>query len=211
MVNGTITARGFGASPGAITFVESNSSGAILFQAVFPSATFFFSGSYTVDINVHVPASAQFGVVRIVTVNGNLQVSGISTSSLTLNDTNGNVSVSGISASSLTILDANGNLDLTCSSCGTQYLTMTTTNGAITSDLSSLSLSGNYMMTATNGNISLKLPATASFKITANVTNGSVSSTGLGVQLTNHVQATVGAGNAVVNLTTTNGSIKVSG
>ena len=40
MVNGTVTARGFGSSPDAITFVESNSSGNIVFQAIFLRATF---------------------------------------------------------------------------------------------------------------------------------------------------------------------------
>src|SRR2546428_9442566 len=41
-VNGTVTARGFGSSPDAITFVESNSSGNIVFQAIFPASNFFF-------------------------------------------------------------------------------------------------------------------------------------------------------------------------
>src|SRR2546425_6995228 len=81
-VNGTVTARGFGSSPDAITFVESNSSGNIVFQAIFPASNFFFGASYSVDIHVYTPASAQFNTVQIVTVNGNLQVSSISTSSL---------------------------------------------------------------------------------------------------------------------------------
>ncbi len=42
MINGTVTARGFGSSPDAITFVESNSSGNIVFQAIFPASNFFF-------------------------------------------------------------------------------------------------------------------------------------------------------------------------
>src|SRR5207245_2348458 len=75
MINGTVTARGFGSTPDAITFVESNSSGNIVFQAMFPSSNFFFGSSYSVDIHVYAPASAQFNTVQIVTVNGNLQVS----------------------------------------------------------------------------------------------------------------------------------------
>ncbi len=116
MINGTTTARGFGASPSVITFVKSNSSGDIVFQAVFP-ATSFLSGSYTVDISVYVPASAQLNTVQIVTVNGNVQVSSISASSITLTDTNGSVSASGVTASTLTITDTNGSLDITCTSC----------------------------------------------------------------------------------------------
>ena len=77
MVNGTVTGRGFGSSPDAITFVESNSSGNIVFQAIFPASNFFFGASYSVDIHVYAPASAQFNTVQIVTVNGDLQVSSI--------------------------------------------------------------------------------------------------------------------------------------
>src|SRR5467141_123065 len=144
-VNGTVTARGFGSSPDAITFVESNSSGNIAFQAIFPASNFFFGASYSVDIHVYTPASAQFNTVQIVTVNGNLQVSIISTSSLTLTDTNGSV-------------------NLTCTLCGSA--TVTTTNGSVTIELSTLSLDGSYIVTSTNGNVSLTLPVLASCKIT---------------------------------------------
>ena len=73
MINGTVTARGFGSSPDVITFVKSNSSGNIVFQAIFPvSSSFFFGASYTVDIYVYEPASYQFNTVQIVTVNGDL-------------------------------------------------------------------------------------------------------------------------------------------
>src|SRR5712692_11756015 len=90
-VNGTVTARGFGSSPDAITFVESNSSGNIVFQVVFPSSNFFFGASYSVDVHVYTPVAAKFSMVQIITVNGDLQVSSISESSLTLTDTNGGI------------------------------------------------------------------------------------------------------------------------
>ncbi len=210
MINGTVTARGFGSSPEVITFVESNSSGNIVFQAIFPaSSSFFFGASYTVDIHVYVPSSYQFNTVQIVTVNGDIQVSSISAASLTVTDTNGAIVASGIAATSTTVTDTNGSINLTCSTCASATVTMT--NGSVTMDLSTLSLSGSYVLTTTNGNVNLTLPAVASFKITPNTTNGTISSTGLGVQLTNHTTATIGTGSAVVNLTTTNGSISVTG
>src|SRR3989454_11005212 len=138
MVNGTVTARGFGSSPDAMTFVESNSSGNIVFQAIFPASNFFFGASYSVDIHVYAPASAQFNTVQIVTVNGNLQVSNISTSSLTLTDTNGAISSSNISATTVTLTDTNGSVNLTCTLCGSA--TLTTTNGSVTVELSTLPL-----------------------------------------------------------------------
>ena len=210
MINGTVTARGFGSSPDVITFVESNSSGNIVFQAIFPvSSSFFFGASYTVDIYVYEPASYQFNTVQIVTVNGDLQISSISATSLTLTDTNGAITASSITATSTAVTDTNGSINLTCASCGSATVTMT--NGGVTMDLSTLSLTGSYVVTTTNGNVNLTLPTVASFKVTPNTTNGTISSSGLGVQLTNHTTATFGTGSAVVNLTTTNGSIIVTG
>jgi Putative adhesin len=209
MVNGTVTARGFGSSVDAITFLESNSSGSIVFQAIFPSSNSFFGASYSVDIHVYTPASAQFNTVQIITVNGEVQVSTINASTLTLTDTNGDITASNISVTSMTATDTNGSVNLTCASCASA--TVTSTNGSVTVDLSTLSLSGSYILTSTNGNINLSLPALASCKITPNTTNGSVSTSGLGFQLTNHTPATLGTGSAVVTLTTTNGSIVVTG
>src|SRR5437016_5886058 len=104
MINGTVTARGFGSSPDAITFVESNSSGNIVFQAIFPPSNFFFGASYSVDVHAYAPASTQFNTVQIVTVNGDLHVSSIRASSLTLTDTNGGVTGSNIIATTLTTI-----------------------------------------------------------------------------------------------------------
>ncbi len=210
MINGTVTARGFGTSTDAITFVESNSSGNIVFQAIFPvTSNFFFGASYTVDIHVYEPASYQFNTVQIVTVNGDLQLSSVSATSLTLTDTNGAITATSITATTTTVTDTNGSINLTCASCGSATVTMT--NGNVNMNLTTVSLSGSYVMTTTNGNVNLTLPALASFKITPNTTNGTISSSGLSVQLTNHTTATFGTGSAVVNLTSTNGSITVTG
>jgi len=209
MINGTVTARGFGASPDAITFVESNSSGNIVFQAILPTSNLFFGASYSVDIHVYTPASTQFNTVQIVTVNGDLQVSNISASSLILTDANGGITASNISATTMTATDTNGAVNLTCTSCGSA--TVTTTNGSVTMGLSALSIAGSYTATSTNGNINLTVPVLASCKITPNTTNGSVSALWPGVQLTNHVTTTIGTESAMVNLTTVNGSINVTG
>jgi len=210
MINGTVTARGFRSTPDTVTFVESNSSGNIVFQVVFPPSNFFFGASYSVDVHLYTPVSAKYNTVQAVTVNGDLQVSSIYASSLTLTDTNGGITASNISATTMTATDTNGSVNLTCTSCGSA--TVTTTNGSVTMSLSTLSLGGTYTVTSTNGNVNLTIPTIASCKITPNTTNGSVSpSSGLGVQLTNHATTTIGTGSAIVNLTTVNGSITVTG
>jgi DUF4097 and DUF4098 domain-containing protein YvlB len=209
MINGTVTARGFGTSPDAITFVESNSSGNIVFQVVFPSSSILLGASYTVDVHVYIPASAKYNQAQIVTVNGDIVISGISASSLTLTDTNGAITASGISATTMAATDTNGSVVITCTSCG--GATVTTTNGSVTMTLSTL-LGGTYTVTSTNGNVNLTLPVIASCKITPNTTNGTVSAaSNLGVTLTNHTTTTMGTGSATVNLTTVNGSITVTG
>jgi Putative adhesin len=210
MINGTVIARGFGTSTDAVTFVESNSSGNIVFQAIFPAtSSFFFGSSYTVDIHVYEPVSYQFNTVQIVTVNGDLQLSSVTATSLTLTDTNGVITASSVTATTTTVTDTNGSINLTCASCGSATVTMT--NGNVNMNLTTVSLSGSYVVTTTNGNVNLTLPALASFKITPNTTNGTISSSGLSIQLTNHTTTTLGTGSAVVNLTTTNGSITVTG
>ena len=128
---------------------------------------------------------------------------------LFLTDTNGAITSSNISATTMTATDTNGSVNLTCTLCGSA--TVTTTNGSVTIELSTLSLGGSYIVTSTNGNVNLTLPALTSCKITPSTINGSVSASGLGVQLTNHATATIGTGSAIVNLTTTNGSITVTG
>lgn len=209
LINGTITARGLGASTDAIRFIANNSSGNIVFEVVFPGGTTFLIGSsYTVDISVYIPASARFNSAQFNTVNGVVKVSSITATTLTVTTTNGNVQASSISVSTLSLTATNGYLDISCTSCGS--IAAITTNGQITATLSG-PLSGSYTLTTTNGGISLSLPALPGFKITANTTNGTISASGLGVQLTNHVQASVGTGTATVSLTTTNGSIAVTG
>jgi DUF4097 and DUF4098 domain-containing protein YvlB len=210
MINGTITARGINANPDMVTFIKSNATGEVVFQAIFPPETFFFTTSYTVDISVYTPASYQFKTAQATTTNGDIIASSTSASNMSLTTTNGQLSASTITASSLTLTDTNGAIDFTCNTCNT--VTATTTNGAVTANLTSLLQGGTYTITSTNGNISLKIPSIATnFKITASTTNGSVSSTGLSQTLTNHVTATFGTGSAVVLATTTNGSIFVNG
>jgi DUF4097 and DUF4098 domain-containing protein YvlB len=211
MINGTITARGVAATPDAVSFLESNSSGNIIFRAVFPGATFFATATYTININIHVPASAQFDGVYVTTVNGKVEITGIAASSLTVIVTNGDILASAVTASSLMLSDQNGNVDVTCSSSCSTTVGAYTVNGSITATLTSLAPTGRYEMTTRNGSVNLKLPASASCTITANADNGSVSSYGLSVQMANHSTITLGLGTAIVHLLTTNGSVVVTG
>jgi DUF4097 and DUF4098 domain-containing protein YvlB len=211
LINGTATSRGFGTNPDSITYIETNNGGDIVFHAIFPATVFLDSATYTVDINVYTPTTAKFKSVQTSTVNGDIHVFSINASNVVLTDTNGAIQAPSIASTSLTLTDTNGSIDFTCASC--TGITATSTNGAVTANLESLSSSGSYTMTSTNGNINLKLPTTASARITANTTNGGVSSSGLNVQVTNHSTVILGTGTvtSTVTLTTTNGSITVTG
>ncbi len=213
MINGTITARGYGASSDRITFDRSNSSGTISFTVVYPTMMgFFASPGYTVDLNVYIPDSAILGTVRLTTTNGDVKASGLNASFTTLTTTNGVISASDIDTDSLTLSSTNGNVEFNCiSSCIS--ISATTTNGGVTGTLSSLPDTGTYQLTTTNGGVKLTVPKTSSFEVAAKTTNGSISTSGLGLdaQSGKSLVTTVGRGGASVHLTTTNGSVTLNG
>jgi DUF4097 and DUF4098 domain-containing protein YvlB len=206
MINGTISARGIGANPAAVSFIESNSSGEILFQTIAPPGTFFFTTGYTVDINVYAPSSATFGATEVTTANGNIEVSGINASNATLIVTNGQLTVSSLSVQNLVLTDTNGNVGITCSSsCAS--VTATATNGGITANLTSLSLNGPYTLRTTDGSINLSLPKTSGFDMTATTTE-TISTSG-GLTVLNGQPLRYGAGTAVITLTAIQGSLSI--
>jgi len=213
LFNGTVTARGFSASPDAVSFVESNSSGAIEFKAVFPSTVgFFLFPSYSVDINVYFPSSSNiFGSIQVTDTNGNIEASTLSATSIKIGTTNGNVHASIGSTRSVTLTTISGRVDLTCFEC--VNATATTTNGGITARLSTVVPTGSYAMTSTNGNVDVSLPSSSSCKLGANTTNGAISTSGLGLsaQAGTTLNATLLTGSATVNLKTVNGSITITG
>ena len=211
MINGTITARGYGTSADRITFDRSTSSGMISFTVVYPTMMGAF-GDYTVDLNVYIPSAANLGTVQVTTTNGDIKTSGLNATVTTLTTTNGAIVASNIDTDSLTLSSTNGNVEFNCtSSCNN--VKATTTNGGVTGTLSSVSDTGNYELTTTNGSVKLTVPKTSSFELSAQTTNGNISTTGLGlnVQTSKSLVATVGHGGPSVHLTTTNGSINIDG
>jgi hypothetical protein len=171
MITGTVTARGMGAKPNDVNFIESNSSGDIIFQPVIPPSSSFFSTSYTVDITVFIPSSAHLRLIQATTVNGNIEVFGdglVDASIVALIVTNGHISSSGVKTSSLFMADTNGNIGFTCSSsCAS--VTAIATNGAVQASLTSYS-TGAYTLKTVNGDIDLTLPLSPGFTMTATST-----------------------------------------
>lgn len=138
LFNGTVTARGFSASHDTVSFVVSNSSGAIVFKALFPSPVgFFLFPSYSVDINVYFPSSSNiFGSIQVTDTNGNIDAPTLSVTSIKLGTTNGNVHASIGFTRSVTLTTTSGGVDFTCLEC--VDATATTTNGGITARLSTV-------------------------------------------------------------------------
>jgi DUF4097 and DUF4098 domain-containing protein YvlB len=211
MVNGTVTARGLSASTDAITFIESNTAGHIVFQAVFPTTGIgvFFLPSYTVDIQVYVPQSTSLGSVQLTTTNGNVLLSNLNATSIEITSTNGSVQASAITTRSLSLGTTNGGATFTCASCGS--VSATSTNGAINGNLPTLSQTGSYDLRTTNGSVALTLPASSSFKLTATTVNGGISTSGLGLSAQAGHSLSFGTGTATVTLATTSGSITITG
>jgi hypothetical protein len=196
LINGTITARGIGASPDALTLVQSDTSGTISFVAKFPSTSnfFLFSQDYEVSVNVYVPLSAHFNATTVETVNGDIDVGTLNSTKVLISTVNG-----GVTFSSLSCIN----------------LLAKTVSGVIQTTLRSVSPMGLYTVSTVNGNVGLTIPASSSFKLTASTVNGIIQTSGLSLsntaQASNSLSATVGGGNATVALSTVNGGITITG
>ncbi len=214
-INSTVTSHGMGTNPDAITFDQSNTGNMIVYRANFPSTMGFFGAlGYSVDINIYVPNSANFGTVELGTTNGNVKVTGLNSTSITLSTTHGNIQVSNVESNTLQLSTTNGNVDFTCTST-CDKVTASSTNGGVTGTLSEVTVNGTYTMSSTNGNVALKVPSTSSFKLSAHTTNGRITTTGIGFdsQANHDVTTTIGSNpqKTTVTLTTTNGSVTVTG
>ncbi len=192
-INGTITARGLGSSVSAVSFSNSSINGNVIFQALFPTSTgFFLSQSYSVGINVFVPATIRLASVQVTNVNGGVRVNNLNASSVSLTTVNGLVSLS-------------------CLYCGNA--TLTSTNGSISASMSSLVSNGTYSLSATNANLALTLPSASSFRLQATAVNGGIIVSGFNGLASGqtHLAGTFGTGSAVVTLTSVNGQISITG
>lgn len=197
LINGTITAKGLGSSPSQITLSESNTTGAITFQVQFPSnAAFLISQTYTVKVNVFVPAIVRIGKLVVDNVNGLVRANGL------------NVTAASFSSE-------NGDIDFTCSSCGSGGFSAQTTNGNIAGTFSSPITGGNYTLLSQNGNVNANVPTSSSFKLTASLVSGTIQTPNLTLsnetKTTTQLTATAGTGKANVVLSTVVGDITIIG
>ena len=193
LVNGTVIARGLGTSASDVGFRNSSINGNVIFQALFPTSTgFLLSQSYTVSINVFVPATIRLTSVQVTNVNGGVRI-------IDLN------------ASSVSVTTVNGLVSLSCLYCGDA--TLTSTNGSISASFPALVINGTYSLSATNGNLALTLPSTSSFRLQATVVNGGILVSGFNglVSGQTHLTGTFGTGSAIVTLTSVNGQITIIG
>ena len=197
LINGTITAKGLGSSPSQVTLAESNSTDTVTFQAMFPNnAALLISQTYSVKINVYVPASVRIGKLVVDNANGLVQASSL------------NVTGASLSA-------GNGDIDFSCSSCGSGGFSAETTNGNIAGTFSTPITSGNYTMLSQNGNVNVNVPSSSSFKLTASLVSGTIQTPNLTLsnetKTTTQLTGTVGTGKANVILSTVVGDITITG
>jgi Putative adhesin len=197
LINGTITAKGLGSSPSQVNLSESNMSGTITFQALFPSnSVFLISQTYSVKVNVFVPLSVRIGKLIVDNVNGLVQAN--------------NLNVTGASFAA-----ENGDIDFSCSSCGSGGFLAQTTNGNIVGTFSSPITSGNYTMLSQNGNVYVTVPSSSSFKLTASIVSGTIQTPNLALsnvtKTSAQLSASVGTGKANLVLSTVVGDITITG
>jgi hypothetical protein len=190
LINGTLTARGLGASLSTVNISNSSNDGDVVFRASFPvSGGFFFSQSYSASVNVFVPSTIRLASVHVSNVNGGVRIQNLN-------------------ATATFLASVNGALSVNCIYCKT--VTATSTGGNIAGSFSALATGGSYNLTTTNANIVFSAPSSSSFKLTA---KGAVScafpacmASGQGI-----LTQTFGTGGATVSLTSTYGQITISG
>jgi len=145
------------------------------------------SVSASVQYDIRVPRRAD---LEIDTVNGKVQVEGAQ-GRIDLESTNGGVKVR----------DAGGSVSAR------------TTNGGIEVELHQVEASEDMTFRTTNGSVTLTLPADVQAHLSARTTNGSVHTdfpiTVQGTFRKNRLEGDLNGGGASIELTTTNGSIRI--
>lgn len=143
-----------------------------------------------VNYRVRVPRTA---VVRLRGTNGIVTATGI-TRRVVATTTNGNVTVS----------DMSGGVEARA------------TNGRVVVELASLGADDPIDVSTTNGSVRLQMPSTAKADVSASCTNGTIEIDGftfepVGEQSRRRVRGRLNGGGTPVSVTTTNGTIRVSG
>jgi hypothetical protein len=187
--------RARGASPEAarealaqIRIAEDVSPDAVRLETTHPPSGFLQRGGGEVRYTVKVPAAAH---VSFRTTNGGVTVRGIG-GPAALRTTNGGIRATGV----------NGPIDAS------------TTNGGLDIDVLRIA-DGGVRLSCTNGGITLRLPPDAAATISASVTNGGIDTRGLSLDTTEsskrRLEARLNGGGAAVQLSSTNGGIRISG
>ncbi len=194
LINGTVTARGLGSSLSTVNLSNSSSNGDVAFHAMFPAnAGFFFSQSYSVNVNVFVPSTIRFTSVQVSNVNGGVRIENLNSTTVDLKTMNGAVFVG-------------------CRYC--LNVTAASTNGNITATFPTLVDQGSYNLTATNSNLAFTVSSSASFRLNASVLNGFIQISGFPDIITTNqtsLNHTFGTDGASVNIKTVNGQITITG
>jgi len=123
---------------------------------------------------------------------------------------NGNVDISGVSAS-VVAESVNGDLDLADLASDASFSTV---NGSIDAEFAVLEGQQKVKAETVNGRISLRLPADADVDVSADTLNGSISGKDFGLEtdkgfVGSDLNGKIGIGSARLNLDTVNGSIKI--
>lgn len=159
--------------------------------------------------NGSLKASNIEGPVRMRTSNGSARVSNL-TGALELTTSNGSIEVRDLKGDG-TLRTSNGRVTADGIRGG---LNITTSNGTITAELVELRSSGGMRFQSSNGSINLRLPSSANARLSASTSNSTVSTDfdllGHGGEISKrHMSGTLGSGGPSIDISTSNGNIKV--
>ena len=162
--------------------------------------------NFSVRYEVSAPKGAK---ISIDTVNSSVEVSGIQAGAK-LETTNGAVRVSD-ARGTLHTQSTNGRVTLEGVAGA---IIATTTNGSVSASLRPDAKLEAIDMSSVNGSVRLSVPASAGFDLTARTVNGSVSCeiplASISAQTRKRLEAKIGASGPRVELSTVNGSVRIS-
>jgi DUF4097 and DUF4098 domain-containing protein YvlB len=182
------------------------------------------TGSYGARYTIHLPRRTRLD--RVQSSNGSIRVEGVE-GMARLRTSNGRVRITGLkgdldatsSNGGMEVADFSGTAVLRTSNGGINvtgvrgHLDAKTSNGGITATVMDLDPSRTLRLNTSNGGITLRLPPTVNAQLRAHTSNASIQSDFTldprGSQSKTHMEGAIGGGGPLIELDTSNGSIRV--
>ena len=165
LINGTIAVAGSGASPVQVTLQQQVYPGTISFQPVLPKAELSQGRTYKVDVSLYFPSTLNFSSFNLDTTTGNIEVTGVTASTISIQTTSGSITANNLQSSDIQLHSLTGPVQATNVAANT--LSASSTEGNVQIKLSIVKQGASYFGNSVHGMVDFYVPPASSFKVTA--------------------------------------------